>query len=109
MSAAVRYHRIDELPSYWHEEEARFALAEWEASGLSLREFALTHGIHQAKLQRWRRRLFEQEPVRFLDLVPAPVIRSAEPFRLHLGQLVVEVPPGFQSGDLARLLEALEC
>ena len=110
MRTARGYRHLDELPSYWHEDEARFALTEWESSGLTLREFALAHGIHLTKLQRWRRRLFEPTSVRFLELVTAPAAPQAvEPFRLHLGPFVVEVPPGFQNEELSRLLEVLEC
>lgn len=109
MSGANRYHHIDELPNYWREAEARYALATWESSGLTLREFAEAHRIRLAKLRRWRRRLSEPTTVRFLDILPNPTVAPVEPFRLHLGEVVVEVPPGFRAEELTRLLEALSC
>jgi transposase len=109
--AAAPYEVLEDLPGYWRETEARFALEKWRASGLTLAAFARRHGIHVAKLRRWQGRL-GADPVRFVQLTVtrAPATESpVEPFRLRMGDLVVEVPPGFCGDDLARLLGVLGC
>ena len=110
MHAVPHYDDIDELPDYWREPEARFALAELDSSGLSLPDFARRHDIHVAKLRRWRRH-FDDDP-RFVELTVAKRERRVAtdaPFRIHLDDIVLDVPTGFCEDDLARLLAVLTC
>lgn len=113
MHAVARYDNIDELPDYWHEPEARFALAELDASGLPLPDFARRHQIHVAKLRRWHRRIEAGDPTpRFVELTIAKPERRAstdQPFRLHFDDIALDVPPRFCEDDLARLLVVLSC
>jgi hypothetical protein len=41
----------------WTEEEARWAVAAWAASGETLVSFGEAHGVHPERLRRWRERL----------------------------------------------------
>jgi len=113
MHAIPHYNHIDELPDYWHEPEARFALAQLDASGLSLTDFARRHAIHVAKLRRWQRQVDScSEASRFVELTVAQAPRPAstdEPFRLHIDDIALDVPPRFCEHDLARLLTVLSC
>ena len=113
MQAVPHYDHIDNLPDYWHEPEARFALGQLELSGLTMAGFARRHGIRVEKLRRWRRRLdAERDDVRFVQLTVAQTPQAEvtdEPFRLRLGRIEIDVPPGFCEDDLARLLGVLEC
>jgi transposase-like protein len=43
--------------SRWEESEARIVVAAWKRSGTSMSEFARRHGIHLARLQRWKSQL----------------------------------------------------
>ena len=107
------YEHIDELPDYWHEPEARFALAQLDASGLSLTDFARRHAIRAAKLRRWQRQLEScDEAPRFMELAIAEAPRTAatdQPFRVHIDDIALDVPPRFCEHDLARLLTVLCC
>jgi transposase-like protein len=38
----------------WEESEARIVVAAWKRSGTSMSEFSRRHGIHLARLQRWK-------------------------------------------------------
>ena len=58
----------------WSPADARSVLAELEASGLSVAEFARRRGVHPERLRRWRARYRgEHRPVgpRLVELVAA--------------------------------------
>jgi hypothetical protein len=43
--------------NYWREADAKSVLGSWRESGLSLRAFALRHGLSLSRLGRWKARL----------------------------------------------------
>ena len=113
MHAVRHYDTIDELPGYWREPEARFALSELETSKLSLPDFARRHDIPVAKLRRWQRSFEDSDQApRFVELTvaqPAHQVSTDKPFRLHFNDIAVDVPPRFCEDDLSRLLVVLSC
>ncbi len=60
-------HEVIELP-YWRLPHARVVVAALEASGKSLRRFAVEHGLKPGRLKRWRRRV-RAEPAASVDAV----------------------------------------
>jgi hypothetical protein len=42
---------------YWRERDARLVFEAWRASGQSLEDFAVAHGLGVQRLSRWARRL----------------------------------------------------
>ena len=100
----------------------RSALAEQERSGLSVADFAAQAGVTAATLYRWRHRLASlpnRHPAAPAGLVQVQVrpsrgragCPSAEPPPLIVrigSDRSIEVPPGFDSEELARLIQALE-
>jgi hypothetical protein len=109
----------------WKIAEARAALAELEASGLSLPEFASLKGVEPQRLRRWQRRLAGEPrrpgrrprsarpaapaPPALIELRPTPSSRRAEPVEIVLAcGLVVRVAETIEPATLARLVTALE-
>lgn len=104
--------------SYWTEAEAQMVLEAYEASGLSVAEFARRHGLGPQRLRWWKKRRAE-EAGSALSFVPvhvaAPPSRQA---REALGTASMEVvltrgrrirvEAGFDAGELTRLVRALE-
>ena len=97
------------------EERNRF-LAEWQASGLSAKEFAPRAGVTPHTLYAWRRRARtttnQAEPPRFAEVVvrssPAPAIdRSVSGLEIAIGEAVVRVGAGFDDAVLRRVLDVL--
>ena len=116
----------------------RSLLAEHEASGLSLAEFAEVAAISATSLSRWRRRLAQdggasststsddQRPVlagaapearrhRLVEVrvaegrTPSSPQRSSQAFIVQLAkQRRIEVVAGFDAAELGRLVEVLE-
>jgi len=114
----------------------RSLLAEHEASGLSLAEFAEVAAISATSLSRWRRRLGQgsaptstsdhQRPVlagaapearrhRLVEVrvaegrTPSSPQRSSQAFIVQLAtQRRIEVVAGFDAAELGRLVEVLE-
>jgi transposase-like protein len=84
------------------EEEKRELLAEWEASGLSKAAFAKKHELSPNSLSRWQKVLTRQAFVEVLS----PSHRPAFVLRLR-DEVQLEVPSGFDAGELRRLVEAL--
>lgn len=102
-------------PNRW-----RRLIAEFEASGLSQKEFASRHGISSSVLSYWRRRLAREErpkpelpshtAMAFVAL--EPVARpTQEPVPLDVnvvGGRTISVWPRFDAAELVRLVRVLE-
>jgi hypothetical protein len=102
---------------YWTEDEARRALKELDASGLTVAAFGRRTGIAEKRLRWWRKRLASTPAARSTTLVPvrvkpAPAAASttatAPPLEVVLSDLVVRVPVGFDAETLARVLDVLD-
>jgi len=98
----------------WTEQEARAVLAAWERSGLSVRQFAVEHGLDPQRIWLWRRRVAKGDPTTFQELIVRPSSLNSvadgatEKFEIVLGSgVVLRVPLSFDSASLIRLLEAL--
>ena len=96
------------------EEKWRALIAAQEKSGLGVREFAEIRGLAPATMYWWRCRLRE----RSTSLVPVAVVEhgvgtkmpmTKAPFELTCNDVTVRIPPGFDEGDLRRLVRALRC
>jgi transposase len=104
--------------SYWTEGEAQAVLEAYEASGLSVAEFARRHGLLPQRLRWWKKRRAEQKgpALSFVPVhVAAPPSREAQqaPGRASMEVVLargrrIRVEPGFEAGELARLVRALE-
>lgn len=112
---------LDERPSGRDELAVRYAemLAAQVASGMSLRGYALQHGISPWTLYSWRRRLGNPRPrssaaaspPRLVELTltpPADTPREHLVVRVCADRRSIAVPRGFDPAELRRLVEALE-
>lgn len=97
MSAAKR--------TRWTREHAREVLAEHEASGLSVAEFARRRGLHPVRIYRWRSALRDEDAHPGLRLVELVARREAP-----MGRVLLHAPTGHtlevQGVDLADGLRA---
>ncbi len=110
-------------------QDARELLAECEASGMTLADFARSKGMHPQRLGWWKTKFARQAPpprdpptpvtapatpfvpVRVLTTPqpPAPPLSSATPFEIVLGDArTLRVPQQFSATALAQLLAVLE-
>jgi len=90
--------------------EMRKLLAEQEASGLSTARFARERGVSSWALYKWRRRLRDEdgEVGQFIQLKVAVPAEHAPTLAISCLLCVrVDVPRGFDEGDLRRLLGVL--
>ena len=94
------------------EQEWRRWIAQWRASGLSVRDFCDRHGLAAPSFYAWRSRLHQAPATRLLSYRcsswptrhrhrPAPELVLAD------GR-VVRVAPGFDAATLRQLLTVLE-
>ena len=86
-------------------------LAEADASGLSVEQFAASAGLDAKRLYRWRRRLQDAERPAFVEITAARTRAQGGGvgFEVLLGEgRRVRVPVGFDAAELRRLVEALE-
>jgi transposase len=102
---------------YWTEDEARRALKELDASGLTMAAFGRRTGIAEKRLRWWRRRLAATPAARSTALVPVRIkpaasapaaAAAAAPLEVVLGDVIVRVPVGFDAATLARVLDVLD-
>jgi transposase-like protein len=104
--------------NYWTEGEAQTVLEAYEASGLSVAEFARRHGLGPQRLRWWKKRR-AKEAGSTLSFVPVHVAAplSLEAQRAAGGASMevvlargrrIRVEPGFEAGELARLVRTLE-
>jgi transposase len=104
--------------NYWTEAEAQTVLEAYEASGLSVAEFARRHGLGPQRLRWWKKRRAEGAgpALSFVPVhVAAPPTREAQraPGAASMEVLLargrrIRVEPGFDADALARLVRALE-
>ena len=95
-------------------QEMRRVLAQWQRSGLRLREFGAQRGI-PLSTPRWRRRVFRAAgaavPAVTFTEVPAPVSVPPRPAVLEIvlanGHLI-RVPAGADRATLEQVLAALQ-
>jgi hypothetical protein len=88
-------------------------MAEWRASGLSVRAFCARRGLATPSFYAWRRGLEQRDaerpafvPVR---VVPDGLAACAGTLEVVLaGDRIVRVTPGFDAGTLRQLLAVLE-
>lgn len=83
-----------------------------EASGQSLKAWANAHGVDGRSLHIWRlnrRRRVAVPPtaLRLIELVPVDRPHQARGFRVHVHDLVVDVPATFDADALGRLVAVL--
>ncbi|QRN96995.1 transposase [Archangium violaceum] len=105
--------------NYWTEAEAQAVLEACEASGLSVAEFARRHGLGAQRLRWWKKRRAEETgpslsfvPVRVAatpsrEAREAPAGPASMEVVLDRGRRI-RVEPGFDAGEVARLVRALE-
>ena len=102
----------------WREQFWRNSLADWKASGLTVREFCRQRDLHESAFYVWRRQLAHRDrrpasesttgatptpafvPVRVVGTDPLEVVVAS-------GQ-VVRVEPGFDPAHLRAVVAALE-
>ena len=104
--------------NYWSEAEAQAVLEAWEASGLSVAEFARRHGLGPQRLRWWKKRRAEEAgpELSFIPVhVAAPPSSEAQqaPGTASMEVLLargrrIRVEPGFDAHALGRLVRALE-
>ena len=95
------------------EQEWRRWIAQWRASGLSVRDFCDRHGLAAPSFYAWRSRL-HQRTGDTPAVVPVQLVADAPPAQASALELVladgrvVRVAPGFDAATLRQLLTALE-
>jgi transposase-like protein len=108
MPRAPARHRKTDLPSLkrrWTPEDARAVLAELEASGLSLREFAEREGLDRQRLYRWRAQIGVAAEPTFIEIA-RPSSGAVIEVVLRSGHML-RVPAGFEAETVRRLVAIL--
>jgi hypothetical protein len=98
--------------SYWSAAEARDALSDQQASGLSVIQFAEREGLQAQRLYVWRRRLAYEKfkassASQFIELRPAHSVSHTIEVMLLSG-LVVKATTDIEPDTLARFVSAIE-
>jgi transposase len=95
------------------EQQWRRWIAQWRASGLSVRDFCDRRGLTVASFYAWRR-VLERRAAEKAALVSVQVVADAVPAQTSALEVVltdgrtVRVTPGFDAGTLRQLLAVLE-
>lgn len=83
--------------------EKRQLVQRWQHSGQSKAAFARQIGVSINTFRRW---LASAEP-RFLEVVEAKPVAPPGDFMVHIGEVCIQVPHGFDGSELRRLMAAL--
>jgi hypothetical protein len=100
-------------PDLQKERQWRRRVAQWRASGLSVREFCARHRLAEPTFYAWRRHLLQRAAdtpaVVAVQVVPDALPLHPNPLELVLANgRVVRVGQGFDAVTLRQLLIALE-
>ena len=95
------------------ERQWRRWIREWQASGLTVRDFCDRHGLDEHRFYAWRRELgrrdAEASPFMPVRIVSGDVPAAGRPLEVVLpGGRTVRVAPGFDGPTLRQLLAVLE-
>ncbi len=77
---------------------------DWQASGVSSREYGDSRGLNARTLTWWKWKLSSTARPRFVEVV---VSEPAPDLVVDLGEVLVRVPRGFDAAELRRLVGAL--
>ena len=95
------------------ERQWRRRIEQWQASGLSVRDFCARHGLATASFYNWSR-VLERRASERPAFVPVQVVADAPPARAGALEVVladgrtVRVAPGFDAATLRQLLAVLQ-
>lgn len=97
----------------WRVEDAERVLSAWRDSGVSVSSFARRHGIHVARLLRWRQHLAQGDRLKFH---PVQLVSGSDREGVEGGIVTlvlrngrrVEVGRGFDAGLLEEVVRAVE-
>lgn len=84
-------------------DEAEGLVAEWRASKRALPVWCEARGIDGRSLRYWADR-FDRAPIRLVEVTARAPSGDHPGLRLLLDDVVVEIPDGFASDTLARVL-----
>ena len=89
-------------------DDAVALLHEYAESHLKFRDFCRKKGVDGRSLRPWRSHLAPSspQPVRLVELVTRPQ-QVPTRYRIHVGDLMVEVDDTFRSETLTRLLDVV--
>lgn len=84
-------------------------LEQWSASGLTQREYCRQNNLISHRFTYWKIKLNGTHlPVKFVQVVPAPVQSESTDLKLNIGPgLQIEIPDGFSQVTFERVLVAL--
>ena len=83
--------------------EKRQLVQRWKQSGQSKAAFARQIGVSINTFRRW---LTSAEP-QFVEVVETRPVAPPRDFIVHIGELCIQVPHGFDGSELRRLVAAL--
>ena len=95
------------------ERQWRQRISQWQASGISVREFCARNGLATASFYHWRR-VLERRATERPAFVPVQVVADTPPSQASALELVladgraVRIAAGFDAPTLRRLLAVLE-
>jgi hypothetical protein len=95
----------------WTRDEARAVVTAYEASGLSLENFAERESLKPLRVARWQRKLKAGKPPaapKFVELRPAPARRPSQVELVLRSGHVLFIGESFDPASLERILEILE-
>lgn len=102
MSASQK-NKNEELARSW-----KSHIDQWATSGLTQTEYCRQNEISRDRFTYWKTKFKRRnQPVKFVQL-PVPAYRNSVGLKLNIGRgLQIEVPDGFASDTLERLLLTL--
>jgi transposase-like protein len=95
------------------ERQWRRWIRQWQASGLTVRDFCGRHGLAQHCFYAWRREL-ERRDSQTMSFVPVRIVPDEQPAAAGAleivlpGRRTLRVAPGFDAATLRQLLAVLE-
>jgi hypothetical protein len=83
---------------YWTAEQARVALEAWRASGLTMKDYALSTGLNARRMSWWKVRMERwgegERPGNALRLVPITTSVEVSPLHRGTAMAILRLPGG---------------
>jgi len=96
----------------WNKEKMERLITDFESSGMTVKEFCIQEGLSKSTFEYWRRKLKRNQAAKssgFQQILPVRQLPSEQIRLLGPNGITIELPVGYPSKDLLKIIRSISC